>query len=230
VLADELQPADTPVGRRNDEIAQKSRVDAIADIQPVPHFLVLAGGDALEIDDQIMQPRRPGKSRIIRRIKHGFGAVQRALGMIQRQITEKLFRADPGPADEQALEMKRAGGGGIGDVVKLGLVAEICADIGSIRAKSCAFCSAVWVSTCCCAIACLRQLRQKGFACSSQASDRPITALPHTKHRIDPADIMGQIAKHTRRLYRVRRVPHPVFAVFGKEPGRGQDAFAASSG
>jgi hypothetical protein len=43
-------------------------VDAIADIQPVPHFLVLAGGDALEIDDQIMQPRRPGKSRRFARI------------------------------------------------------------------------------------------------------------------------------------------------------------------
>jgi len=71
---------------------------------------------------------------------------------------------------------------------------------------------------------------QRTIGKRNQRAALPITALPHTKHRTDPADIMGQIAKHTRRLCRVRRVPHPIFAVFGKEPGRGQDAFAASSG
>ncbi|MGB0632634.1 MAG: hypothetical protein ACPGRZ_18240 [Alphaproteobacteria bacterium] len=50
--------------------------------------------------------------------------------MIERQVTEKLFRADTRPAGEQALEMKRAERDGIGNFVQLRLVAEMFTDIG----------------------------------------------------------------------------------------------------
>ena len=103
---------------------------AVADIEPGAHVLVLAGGDAFEIDEQVVQPRRPGQPGIVGGIEHRLRPVERPLGVVERQVAEELFRADPGPAGEQALEMKRAEGGGIRDVVQLRLVAEIVADIG----------------------------------------------------------------------------------------------------
>ena len=66
----------------------------------------------------------------MRGVEHGVSPIEGPPGMIQRQISQKLLRADPGPADEQTAEMERTECRSISNLVKPRLPAKVPSDIG----------------------------------------------------------------------------------------------------
>ncbi len=104
-------------------------MQAPADHQALAQRLELAGRQRIAGDEQIVQARGAGQAGIERRLEHAGIGGERPLGVRERDVLEKAFRADPGPALEDALEVERRQPGLLGHRLERGLLLAVLDDV-----------------------------------------------------------------------------------------------------
>jgi hypothetical protein len=101
----ELEPDQAALGEHEDRVAERRRVDAPAQHHPGALGAVLAGRHRLQLDEQVMQPRRPGEPDVEGGAEHVARCPEPRLGRLDREQAQELLGADTGPAGEDALGM-----------------------------------------------------------------------------------------------------------------------------
>ena len=126
---EELQSANAAVGRRDDEVAEQSRMHAVAHFESFSHRLVFSRRDSFEVDEQVVQAGWAGQPGVAGSLERASGAVKDRFCVRERQIAEKLFGTDSGPSREQALEVIGAQGRRVRGLVERRLLAEVLAEV-----------------------------------------------------------------------------------------------------
>ncbi len=105
VLVFKRQPTHPPLRHADQRRAEGGGVDACADGEAGAPLLDLAGGHGVQVDQQIVQPSRPGEPGGVGRVQHVLRALEQALGVGCGEVLHKALGADPGPAAEEALKV-----------------------------------------------------------------------------------------------------------------------------
>src|SRR5690606_22382252 len=90
--------------------------------------LELTGCHRIQRDDEIVQPAGAGKADVVRRLQNGSLACQCTTRGSPGHEGQVLLGRDPGPATEQAVEMKLRQPGLRGDLLEAGLLAIVLVD------------------------------------------------------------------------------------------------------
>src|SRR3990172_1673890 len=98
------QGTDAARGRSKQALPERTRVETVADFQPLTAAADLTRGDRLAFDEQLVQASRPGKTRGERCLEHAGGRAQPPLGVFLGEELQEPLRRYPGPAPEQAPE------------------------------------------------------------------------------------------------------------------------------
>ena len=120
-IRQEDQVADAALGGCQQALAKRGGMDAVGDLQPLAAVLVLAGRHRLGVHEQVVQPARAGKARLVGDGQQVAGLRQQGFDVLLGQVLQEALGADAHPAREQALEVVLAQRHALGHLAQGGL-------------------------------------------------------------------------------------------------------------